>query len=269
MVSRVRRSLGITNLRHAALAVTCVVSLGGCQTTHAPRSASTSSVPSSVPAPAQAGSTPSAFRLVAELPYAVELAPLGASALLITGHPLEQVPLLIEDSEVRFRPGLARLNDPTGSSSFVSAVAGIWPDNAWMALSASSAAGPSNADLYRWQGDKGWIKKYEHGWGAAELAVWRSELIIVGTLFDVPVMVEQQVHQLSNTGMKHLGTAGCGAGSGSVLGRPWVHDGSLEIFGYQCGVNGGWPEQGGALLVDSWSSEGTKARRVWPLPSMP
>ena len=183
------------------------------------------------------------------------------------------VPLLIEGSVVRFVPDLAKLNDATAPGDFLSVASGSWPDNAWLALSHSSDAGPANADVYRWSSEKdqvnpggmrgpGWVKKYEHFAGVIELAPWHGNVVLIDTFFSVPILLDHSIHELSSSGSHLLGTTGCSVGGTSLVAPPWLHDGALSTFGYACEPesNAEWPRDGVILLQNTWLPDGKKTQ---------
>lgn len=226
--------------------------------------AATPAAPSASMPTAAVGQPRPGFHLVAELPYPASLAPLGKDALLVAGDRFGQMLLSIEGNQLGFRPELSRLDQPSRPTSFVSAAGGTWPDNAWLAVSGTSDAGPASSDVYRWASGY-WAKKHEHDSGVTELAPWRGNLVMQGTFFSVPMLIEQRVEELASTGTKNLKATICDSGS-LALAPPLVHDGSLSVFGYECGQNGGAPEQGMALLIETWSSQGKKSQQRVPLP---
>jgi hypothetical protein len=224
----------------------------------------------SAAAPSAAASAPSVtdkpgFHLVAELPYPIAFAPLGSDALLVAGEGLGQVLLSIEGNQLRFRPELAQLDQPAKRTSFVSAIGGAWPDNTWLALSGSSDAGPASSDVYQWSGSR-WLKKHEHASGVIDLIPWRGSVALQSTFFSVPVMVAQQLYELSSTGTKNLRASVCSASGGALLAPLSVQEGALSIFGYECGVNGNAPERG-SLTIETWSKSGAKSKHRMPLPA--
>jgi hypothetical protein len=232
----------------------------GSATAPAPLGSARSSAPSS-------GEQPSTgFHLVAEFPYPIALAPLGRDALVVAGSGGQQLLLSIESNRLRSRPELANVDVPTRSLSFVSAVGGTWPNDAWLALSISSDAGPSSSDVYKWSGS-GWVKKHEHASGVTSLVPWRGNVAMPGTFFAVPVFVQQTLHELSGTGAKSLPTSICRASGSESLAPAVVRDGALSVFGYECGHNGAPPAAGMALLIETWSSDGAKAKQRLPLPA--
>jgi hypothetical protein len=230
-----------------------------------------SAVPARASASAQAASarpsldTPG-FHLVAELPYPISFAPLGSDALLVAGEGWNQILLSIESNQLRFRPELAQVDDPPQPRPFVSAIAGTWPGNTWLALSSSSDAGPSSSDVYQWR-DSRWVKKHEHSSGVIDLTLWRGNIALQGTFFSVPMMVGQQLDELSSSGAKPIDASICSSSGGSLLAPLRVEDDALSVFGFECGQNGAAPESGLALVVETWTKSGQKSRRRLPLPS--
>lgn len=202
---------------------------------------------------------------MAELPYPVALTPLATDALLVAGEAWNQLLLSIENNQLRFRPELNELDDPPPSRPQLWTLGGTWPENTWLALSNSSDAGPSSADVYQWR-DSRWVKKHEHASGIVDLALWRGNLAIQGSWLSVPVLVEQALHELSSTASKRLSSSVCSPTGASLLAPIRVHDDALNVFGYECGKNGQAPEGGMALLVETWSASGVKSRRRMPLP---
>jgi hypothetical protein len=215
--------------------------------------------------PSRDGEPPRAgFHLVAELPYPITFAPLGSDALLVAGHGYHHLLLSLEGNRLRYRPELAQLDQPARSLTFVSD-GGVWPDNAWLALSGSSDAGPSSSDVYQWSGAR-WVKKHEHAIGVVDLATWRGNPVMQGSSLSVPMLVGQQLDELSSIGFKSLKTTICGSGSGSLLAPIRVHDDAVSVFGYECDPNGAPPQAGMAVVVETWSGKGAKSRRRLPLP---
>jgi hypothetical protein len=200
------------------------------------------------------------------LPYPVALTPLGSDALLVAGETFDQVLLSIENNQLRFRPELNEIADPPRSRAYFWTLGGTWPENAWLALSSSSDAGPSWSDVYRWR-DSHWVKQHEHSSGVIDLTPWRGRLALQGTFFSVPVMVEQQVHELSGSAAKRLNASICSNSGDSLLAPLRVQDDALSIFGFECGRNGHPPATGLALVVETWAKSGVKSRRRLPLPS--
>lgn len=238
-------------------------------------SATVASVAAHLPdAPPQLQDTGLAFHRVATFDYPIAFAALGGSALLVAGE-RNPVPLLIADSALQFVPELAKLNSAT-HFSYVLRAGGSWPDNAWIALSHSSDAGPSDADVYQWNPDPqrlspggmrglGWVKKHEHDKGVLELVVWRERPVLLGTHFGVPVRQNHALGVLSSTGLRELGESGCTDAS-EPLAPIWLHNGSLSVFGYAC--EGSSPANDSeALLMDTWSAAGVKTRQRFALPA--
>ncbi|MGC4066396.1 MAG: hypothetical protein QM784_17545 [Polyangiaceae bacterium] len=87
------------------------------------------------------------FHLVAELPYEIELLPLGATALLAGGPERLPLPLVIEGNQLKHLPELARFDERPEAGRRISVVTGTWPNQIWLALSDASDAGPSYWDL--------------------------------------------------------------------------------------------------------------------------
>jgi hypothetical protein len=205
------------------------------------------------------------FHRVAELPYPIALTPLGSDALLVAGETWNQILLSIEKNQLRFRRELNDIGEPPESRPFVWTVGGSWPDEAWLALSVSSDAGPSSSNVYRWSGSS-WVKKHEHASGIVSLAAWRGSLAMQGSFLSVPAMVGQQLHELSSSGVKKLNSTLCSSSGASPLAPLRVQDGALSLFGYECGPHAGPPESGMALVVETWSASGIKSKQRVPLP---
>lgn len=203
---------------------------------------------------------------MAELPYPVALTPLGRDALLVAGETFNQVLLSIENNRLRFRPELNEIADPPRSRAYFWTLAGTWPENTWLALSSSSDAGPSWSDVYRWR-DARWMKQHEHSSGVIDVTPWHGKLALQGTFFSVPVMVEQQLHELSGSGARRLNASVCSNSGGSLLAPLRVQDDALSLFGFECGRNGHAPEAGLALVVETWAKSGVKSSSRLPLPS--
>lgn len=207
---------------------------------------------------------PLTFQRVAELDYPIEFAPLGKHAFLLAGDS-QRIALLIEGSVVRFLPELALLDAATDPGYLLSAIGGSWPDDAWMALSHSSDAGPASADVYQFSVDqRSWQKKHEHPTGVAALQRWRGNLVLVGALFSVPVAMNHPIHELSTQGIASLGYGGCS--SGSLLAPVWIRDGALNLVGQPCApTDGTVAAAGDALIIDSWSLAGDRTQQRLPL----
>lgn len=188
------------------------------------------------------------FHRVAELPYPITLTPLGSDALLVAGETSNQILLSIEKNQLRFRRELNDIGEPPESRPFVWTVGGSWPDEARLALSVSSDAGPSSSNVYRWGGSS-WVKKHEHASGIVSLAAWRGSLVMQGSFLSVPVMVGQQLHELSSSGVKKLNSTLCSSTGASPLAPLRVQDGALSLFGYECGPHAGPPEVGRRRLA--------------------
>jgi hypothetical protein len=184
---------------------------------------------------------------------------------LVAGETWDQILLSIENNQLRFRPELNDIDDPPPWKRWFWTVGGAWPDNAWLALSGASDAGPSSADVYHWR-DSRWVKQREHARGILDLALWRGNLVLQGSLLAVPMMVEQQLHEVSGSKTKSLNPTLCSAGGATLLAPLRVHDGALSLFGYECPKNGEAPEQGAALVVETWTASGTRSKRRSLLP---
>src|SRR5512145_1641760 len=95
------------------------------------------------------------FHLVADLPEAIEFAPLGSDSLLVEGSCEGPQPLLIEANQLRFLPELAGGAQRKSVMTCVSSMGGTWPSNTWAAVSSASDAGPSSSDVYQWAPGRG------------------------------------------------------------------------------------------------------------------
>jgi hypothetical protein len=119
--------------------------------------------------------------------------------------------------------------------------------------------------VYHWR-DSRWVKQLEHARGIVDLTLWRGNLALQGGSLAVPMLVEQQVHELSSSKTTNLNASLCSSGGASLLAPLRVHDGALSAFGYECGRNGQAPEGGMALMVETWTVSGTRSKRRLPLP---
>jgi hypothetical protein len=218
-----------------------------------------------------------AFHLVAEFPYDITFAPLGPNALLVTGDWLASLPLLIEANELRFFPELARFDERDAGN--ISAAWGSWPDNAWLAVSKASDAGPSWSDVFRWTPaavsahDGGtpkpqWMKKVEHDPWVCEAVELGDTIILVGRSSAVVGTFPPQIQVLSSDGtpLRRWKSAACKTPEYFPLGPSWVQDGALNLFGYACNESAAPPESATALLHERWSSDGKRTQRRFPLP---
>ncbi len=259
----------VTRTRSLSLALVLAATALSCARRHPESTLNGARLPtvaSSVP-PAEPPAPASGFRLVAEFEYPIGLAPVGSDALLVAGD-LEPVPLALVGGAVDFRPQLARLNDPTTPLYLFSAAGGTWPGDAWLALAHESAAGgPSSSDLYQWNENEGWIKRYEYGAAVIDIAPWRGNVVLLGSHFNTPVMLPLELHELSSSGLKSLSTAACSENGGDLLAPSWVDAKALNHFGYACGSNSAfWPQGEGALVITALSSAGARTQRRFPLP---
>ncbi|MEP7053180.1 MAG: hypothetical protein ABJB12_22640 [Pseudomonadota bacterium] len=260
--------MGAFRLRSALLLVT----LAGCApVTHRSAGSVSTSAPAltvlpAAPKPIEPSQASSPFHLVAEVPYAVALQPLASNALLIAGA-LQGAPLLIEDGALQFRPELSRLDSPSDASIyFISASAGSWPDNAWIALSSSSDAGPSAAEVYRWSSARAlWEKLLQYPRWIFGLAPWREGVLLRGSLRAIGALVPDEVAYLSRAGLRDLKPAAlCQAWANPGLAATWLHDGAVSVFGYNCGDRLNRPLD--ELMIETWSENGSKTQSAQRLP---
>ncbi|MBN1607246.1 MAG: hypothetical protein JW940_11480 [Polyangiaceae bacterium] len=211
------------------------------------------------------------FHLVAQFPYSVALAPLGSNALLVAHQPWKEIPLLIEGNQVRFMPELVRVDDATEAGFAITAVGGSWPDDAWMALTHSSDAGPSYSDVYRWSPVQrgrlpgpGWIKRREHSSGVFEIVRWHKGVILRSTFLSLVGAAPQMVAELSDSGVRSFGASFCTLASGSgdlAFGPIRLSDDALSLYGADCNAY--------ALRVETWTRKGIRTERTLALPTRP
>jgi hypothetical protein len=183
----------------------------------------------------------------------------------------------MEGNELRFWPELARIDDAREGNAVVSTVWGTWPDNTWLALSASSDAGPSWSDLYHWNPSSkpdertnvpspGWVKRHEYYPWVFDGAPWRGGYVALSKPYR-PLLTAPDVREYSGSGepRRRRPTSACQP-STSNLAPLWIHDGALTLFGYECSENGDPPASGSALVQETWSGEDTRTQLRSALP---
>lgn len=207
------------------------------------------------------------FHLVADLPEAIDFAPLGSDSLLVAGHCDGPQPLLIEANQLRFLPELADGAQRKNVLTCVSSIGGTWPNNTWAAVSSASDAGPSSSDVYQWAPGRGWVLKHEHDPWVFELLSWRGNMVFLSRCkaCAVPQVPDLAVRSSSGKWLKQAQPSACQT-PGETVAPAWVHAGGLSLFGYECDRFGNVPEDGRVLLMETWNSAGAKTLRRIPLP---
>jgi hypothetical protein len=207
------------------------------------------------------------FHLVAELPYEIDLLPLGATAVLAEGPERLPLPLVIEGTQLRVLPELTRFDDPPTRDRRISVVTGTWPNNTWLAASAASDAGPSYSDLYLWEPGRGWIKKHEYAPWVFDIVPWQDDVVLASKCESCPVAQVPGLDVRTSHGArsKRLKASACQLPDAKVP-RAWIAEDALNLFGYACDARGLLPDDGNVLVMETWSRTGTKKTRRIPLP---
>jgi len=206
------------------------------------------------------------FHLVADLPEAIEFAPLGSDSLLVAGYCEGPQPLLIEANQLRFLPELAGGVQRKSVMSCASSIGGTWPGNTWAALSSASDAGPSSSDVYQWVSGRGWVLRHEYAPWVFELVPWRGNMVFLSKCraCAVPQRPGLAVRSSSGKWLKVPQPLGYQL-PGETVAPAWVHAGTLSLFGYELGPFEAPPQDGSVLLMETWTGAGKKTLRRLPL----
>lgn len=201
------------------------------------------------------------LRLVAQLGYPVRLLPLGASALVLTGGWATPVPFIIDKNQLTFRPELARFDAPPRAATPLWVAGGSWPDNAWLAVSYPSDAGPCGADVYHLHGDS-WVKMLESTGCVGDLKLWRNDPVLIGTTPNIPVPITRAIERLSKAGIEQLAQDTCDFAAPALS-----RDGALSVFSTDCPTDGAGfvHDAPRGLRIDNWSAAGIHSTEVVPL----
>jgi len=135
-----------------------------------------------------------------------------------------------------------------------------------MALSSSSDAGPTAAEVYRWSAARAlWEKRLQYPRWVFGLVPWHEGVLLRGSLRPTGALVPDEVAYLSHANLRDLkSSALCQAWANPGLAPTWLHEGAVSVFGYNCGDRKNRPLD--ELLVDTWSTNGAKTERAQRLP---
>lgn len=207
------------------------------------------------------------FHLVADLPETVAFAPLGRDSLLVAGDCDGPQPLLIEANQLRFLPELAGAVQRKNVMTCVSSIGGTWPDNTWAAVSGASDAGPSSSDVYQWAPGRGWVLKHEYDPWVFEVVPWRGNMVFLSKCqaCGVPQRPDFATRLSSGKWLRQAQPLAYQL-PGERAAPAWLHEGALSLFGYEGDPFDNVPSEGRVLLMETWTSAGTKTLRRMPLP---